>query len=153
VVGGAGWSGAPSLRGARPSRPSRPSRGESYHPLGQRATPAKAKQVAICAHHQLNYIKTSVSHHPLSARCAPYRPHLPQPATRSNARRIPFHRHLAHCQTHHPPAPKSLPLPSPAVHTRITALLLLFLPFLSSSFRRRFPAEPDTTPGPNSTPS
>jgi hypothetical protein len=36
-----------------------------------------------------------------------------------------------------PPAPKSLPLPSPALHTRaITELLLLFLLFLLSSFRR-----------------
>jgi hypothetical protein len=55
-----------------------------------------------------------------------------------------------------PPAPKSLPLPPPAVHARITApiraLLLLFLSFLSSSFRRRFPAEPDTTVS-NSIPS
>jgi hypothetical protein len=31
------------------------------------------------------------------------------------------------------------------MHTRIDALLLLFLSFLSSPFRRRFPAESDIT--------
>jgi hypothetical protein len=75
-------------------------------------------------------------------------PHIDVPLTEYAespplARRIPFHRHLPHALPD-PPAPKSLPLPSPALHTRITALLLPFLSFLLSSFRRRFPAEPDT---------
>jgi hypothetical protein len=117
--------------------------------------PAKAKQVAICAHHQLNYIKTppfpTTSYLPTAPHT--YRPPFPHslqspmPVTRPSYSISPPLASLPD-----PPAPMSLPFPSPVVHTRITALHLQFLSFPLSSFLRRFPAEPDTTVS-NSIPS
>jgi hypothetical protein len=93
----------------------------------------------------------------LSAHRAPYRPPFPHSlqCPPPLARRIPFHRHLPASLPEHPPAPKTLLLPSPAVHPRITALLLQFLSFLLSSFLRRcFPAaEPPAASASGSGPS
>jgi hypothetical protein len=47
-----------------------------------------------------------VSHHPLSTHCAPYRPPFPHSLQQCLplARRIPFRRHLPHCQTRQLPS-------------------------------------------------
>jgi hypothetical protein len=151
---------APCLQGVAPAAKCKcRSRSGGIVSLGQRASPAtkakQIKQVAICAHwYQLNYIKTPRFPPTPCLPAAPRARVTLHSRTRSNTRlsSVVFH-FTATCPIARPTSSQVTSTSfSCHAHPHHCAPFAIPVISLSSSSRRRVPAEPDTTVS-NSNPS